>query len=622
MLDSNNLKNNTMKINKYLLLSFFTISIIATSCKKDFLNETPLLGTSTGVLYASKSGFETGLFGIYNLIRMERAGTGVISGNTGNYTNNMVITPAMIGVDNAYSPYPAAGQIEYFFNNFGSTLNPSSADLDNLFNWLYQIVNASNILINQANTATFLTAQDKAQIVGEAKLSRALAYRHLSYLWGGVPLNLGETSSVTKNDWKRASLAEIRQQIIKDLLDAETGIAAVPPSDGRFSKGVATHYLAEMYLAVGDNVNAQVKANALINSGVYSLVTNRYGVAANSPGTPYSDMFIDGNSDRSQGNTEAIFVFKNTYPTTAAGFQYNILRRWWTTRYLSIEAASKITPIGYSAANGGRGVFRFAPTKWALLNYDPTDTRGGQYSYRYFWKMTNDENSTSVKLPAGASLGDTLWVEKKVTGTGTAATVAINYRYQITNAATMAAGKKLKDTVRYPSIPISFANEPLSTTNTTAFNWISIRKWDYDPNVSTDLQQTSNCNSTIYLRLADTYLLLAEAQFNLGNSAGAAQTINILRARAGAPAINAGQVTMDFIMDERSRELLSEEHRRYTLLRVRDPQNPSQPIWFRRTQQYNAIVGPLITLRDTLLPIPQSVINANLGSQLGQNPGY
>ena len=116
--------------------------------------------------------------------------------------------------------------------------------------------------------------------------------------------------------------------------------------------------------------------------------------------------------------------------------------------------------------------------------------------------------------------------------------------------------------------------------------------------------------------------MLAEAQFNLGNTAGAAQTINILRARAGAPAITAGQVNMDFIMDERSRELLSEEHRRYTLLRVRDPQNPSQPIWFRRTQQYNAIVGPLITLRDTLLPIPQSVINANLGSQLGQNPGY
>ena len=55
----------------------------------------------------------------YNLIRMERAGTGVISGNTGKYTSNMVITPAMIGVDNAYSPYPAAGQIEYFFNNFG-----------------------------------------------------------------------------------------------------------------------------------------------------------------------------------------------------------------------------------------------------------------------------------------------------------------------------------------------------------------------------------------------------------------------------------------------------------------------------------------------------------------------
>jgi hypothetical protein len=610
-----------MKINIYLLLSLFTLSVLVTSCKKDYLNESPLIGTSTGVLYTSKSGFEAGLYGLYNLFRMERAGTGVINGNTANYSNNMVITPAMIGVDNAYSPYPAAGQIEYFFNNFGSTLNPSSNDLDNLFNWLYQIVNGSNIVINQANTATFLTAQDKAQIVGEAKLFRALAYRHLSYLWGGVPLNLGETTGVAKNDWKRASLLEVRQQIIKDLLDAEAGMAAVPLVEGRFPKGMATHYLAEMYLAIGDNQNAQTKANALINSGVYSLVTSRYGVNAANPGSAYTDMFMDGNSDKSQGNTEAIFVFKNLYPTTAAGFQYNIMRRWWVTRYGSIAAASGVSPLGYSAANGGRGVFRFGPTKWALLNYDATDVRGGGYSFRYFWKMGSDE-AVTVKLPAGASLGDTLWVEKKVTGTGATATIAINYRYQLTNAATLPTGKKLKDTVRYPTTPITFTNEPLSTTNTAAFNWISTRKWDYAPNVSTDIQQSSNCNDNVYLRLADTYLLLAEAQFNLGNTTGAAQTINILRARANAAPINASQVTMDFIMDERSRELFSEEHRRYTLLRVRDPQNPNQPIWFRRTQQYNAIVGPLIQLRDTLLPIPQSVINANLGGVLSQNAGY
>jgi hypothetical protein len=128
------------------------------------------------------------------------------------------------------------------------------------------------------------------------------------------------------------------------------------------------------------------------------------------------------------------------------------------------------------------------------------------------------------------------------------------------------------------------------------------------------VQNSSNFNDQIYLRLADTYLLLAEAQFRLNDLAGAAATINIIRARANATPITAAQVTLDFILDERSRELISEEHRRYTLLRTRT--------WFNRTLANNKYAGTRITLRDTLLPIPQSVIDANLTKVMPQNAGY
>jgi hypothetical protein len=603
--------NNIKKLSiGALLLAIIFLS----SCKKDYLTETPVIGSTTSVVYTSKAGFVTGLYGLYNLFRQERAGSGVISGNAANYTNNMVITPAIVGVDNAYSCYPAAGQPEYNFNNFGATLNSSSADINYVFNWLYNMVNAANVIINQANATNVLTAQDKGQIVGEAKLFRALSYRHLTYLWGAVPLNLGASTDVSKNDWYRTSVDTVRMQIIKDLLDAEAGMSPIPPDEGRFPQGVATHYLAEMYLATGQNQNAQTKAQSLINSGLYSLVTNRYGVNAAAPGTAYSDMFLNGNSDKSQGNTEALYVFKNLYPSTAPGFQYNIMRRWWVNRYTSI-AINGIVPVGYTVANGGRGIGRFAPTKWAALNYEPNDVRGGMFTYRYFWIMNSDESGVNLKVLPGVTKGDTLWVEKNVTGSGASATVKINYRYILTNATTLPTGHKLKDTIR--TTPITYTKEPL-----TDYNWFSLRKWDYAPSVSTDIQQTSNCDDNVYLRLADTYLLLAEAQYNLGNAAGAAQTINALRARANASLVTANQVNIDFIMDERSRELISEEHRRYTLLRVRDPQNPTQPIWFRRTQQYNAVAGPFIQLRDTLLPIPQSVISANLGLTMPQNPGY
>lgn len=116
------------------------------------------------------------------------------------------------------------------------------------------------------------------------------------------------------------------------------------------------------------------------------------------------------------------------------------------------------------------------------------------------------------------------------------------------------------------------------------------------------------------MRLAETYLLLAEAQMKLSDPGGAAITINALRNRAHATPIAAGDVSIGFILDERSRELFSEEHRRYTLIRT--------GTWFARTQQFNKFTGPKITLRDTLLPIPQAVIDANLTKPMTQNPGY
>ena len=73
-------------------------------------------------------------------------------------------------------------------------------------------------------------------------------------------------------------------------------------------------------------------------------------------------------------------------------------------------------------------------------------------------------------------------------------------------------------------------------------------------------------------------------------------------------------VTLDFILDERSRELWSEEHRRYTLLRT--------GTWFDRTKKFNLIAGKVITLRDTIFPIPQVVIDANLSKTMSQNPGW
>jgi hypothetical protein len=118
----------------------------------------------------------------------------------------------------------------------------------------------------------------------------------------------------------------------------------------------------------------------------------------------------------------------------------------------------------------------------------------------------------------------------------------------------------------------------------------------------------------IYMRLGETYLLLAEAQFLQGNTTGAAADINILRTRANAPLVQPADITMDFILDERARELIGEEDRRVTLMRT--------GTLVERVQKYNPTSAGSIKTSNMLLPIPQSEIDVNNGAVLTQNPGY
>jgi hypothetical protein len=121
----------------------------------------------------------------------------------------------------------------------------------------------------------------------------------------------------------------------------------------------------------------------------------------------------------------------------------------------------------------------------------------------------------------------------------------------------------------------------------------------------------------ILMRLGETYLLMAEAQFKQNNLTEAAASLNVIRARANATPITAGQVTMDFILDERVRELLAEENRRMTLMRT--------GTLVTRTQQYNThTINPVLglTSKNLLLPVPQSERDLNKDAVLEQNTGY
>jgi hypothetical protein len=115
-------------------------------------------------------------------------------------------------------------------------------------------------------------------------------------------------------------------------------------------------------------------------------------------------------------------------------------------------------------------------------------------------------------------------------------------------------------------------------------------------------------------RLAETYLLRAEAYLNKGDKSSATADINIIRARANASLIDESKMDIDFILDERLRELYYEEFRMVTLTRMGKLVD--------RARRYNPKTGPTIEDYHNLWPIPYSEIERNINAKIEQNPGY
>ncbi|WP_344976326.1 RagB/SusD family nutrient uptake outer membrane protein [Compostibacter hankyongensis] len=525
-----------------------------TGCSKEKLNEnSPSLITGDN-LFVNKEGFENALNGLYDEMRRIRSGSQYGSSNT------LMQEAAVIGVDNAYGNWRAP--VEDVFNLWGADNNAAEGYFSDVFAWLYETINAANTIVDRAQNPDLEWSEaDKDEILAEARCIRAWCYRHLTYLWGDVPLTLHESSgSNIKTDWERTPVAVVRDSMEADWLFAEKYLPETSQNDGKLLKGVSQHYLAELYLAEGKPQQAKEMALKVTQNPAYALVTERYGVNKALPGTPFTDMFIHGNSNRSEGNTEALWVIQNEQ-NVIGGEGNNIMARYWLNRYYSLAVTGtdgkKTNPIAASGENGGRGIGRLGPTRFALDLYDSTDDRGSDFAWRHYWIING-------KPPKGYAVGDTIFLHWD------------------------------KD-------------ETLSNAD-----WPNPRKWDFaNPINDTDPRQY---NDQVYLRAGETWLLLAEADYELGDAQGATDAINALRARAHAPAVTAGQVTLDLILDERSRELFSEEERRYTLRRTHS--------WLRRTKLYNKIAGPHVQPRDTLLPIPQDVIDANLTKPMPQNPGY
>jgi hypothetical protein len=429
----------------------------------------------------------------------------------------------------------------------------------------YALINNANIIIDGLNSASGIGPVGKRLVEAEAKFFRAYAYNNLATLYGRVPLIL---KSITgpKTDFTRNSLDEVNAQIVNDLTVAAAGlpdlnatgnrvnVAGKPVS--RANKYMAMQLLAEVYLRMGKNDLAEQQAQAVINSGKFGLIRSRYGVRASGAGDYYSDMFVYGNQRRSQGNSEAIWVLEEENPTAVVGGNVDNAqqRRVFTPAYYAIPGMLPVDSLG------GRGVGRLRLSNWVLYGlYKGNDMRNSQYSIkrRYYY---NDP------APQYASI----------------------------------YGKQV----------------PFTGVDTLFRICPSTLKWGaFDPN---DTFGYAMIKDFIMMRLGETYLLLAEAQMKQGKLGDAANSINVLRTRANAAQVSASDMNLNFILDERARELVAEENRRMTLMRTGTLVDRATRLNSNDAQK--PITG--LTANNLLLPIPLTEIQLNKDAKLEQNPGY
>ncbi|ALJ05368.1 hypothetical protein APS56_09635 [Pseudalgibacter alginicilyticus] len=552
---------------KKIIFSLFITVILINSCSNDLLNENPPNAIYAEKLYADLSGLEAGVNGLYSLLRYEREGL-----NSG---SSLITDVTMAGTDMFAANHSGNG-VSRVSVDWTARNKPDYSVYEDVFLWLYEIVNSSNEIIKNVEERDDIDwsgnelsdAENKNLILAEAKVARAFAYRHLTYLWGDVPLNLNPSSNgIIRTDWERTPVNEVRQQVIKDFRFAEPIIPVEGSLIGRITKGAVQHYLAEMYLTLNKPDSTVYWANKVVNNSAYALITERYGVQAEQDGVAFMDMFKAGNTNRDEGNTEALWVFQFKKNVLGGG-EYPIMAMHHTSRYRSGNLDLQVT-----ADRGGYGNGRSSLTKWALNNFDdPNDDRGSEYAIRKsftYRDATGNAPYPADILPPGKNYGDVILLDW---------------------------------------------SEDISDDNNGIEEWPFSRKYDWADPVD-PIGNRESFYDQIYLRAADTYLLKAEAEFKLGNPQAAANTINILRARSHAFDVEASDINIDFILDERARELMAEEPRRYTLLRTGK--------WAERTIKYNNRGSSTIDPeRDILLPIPQSVIDSNLEKEMPQNPKF
>ncbi|SNR80043.1 RagB/SusD family nutrient uptake outer membrane protein [Hymenobacter mucosus] len=461
-----------------------------------------------------------------------------------------LLSTMQVGTDAAIPVLSAIEGIEVPYYNY-SLMNSQDGGAAYYWSWAYRTINNANQII--AGTTT--TASPSLRQGYKDRISaEARFFRAYAYNFlvtlYGGVPLVQEPITTPRLDFTRASVEELNTFIINDLT---TAVATLPQVSQR-----------------------SISQQARINKGAAQQLLGEVYLRAGKPelAEPQLQAVISGGQYKL---ITARYGVKSTQPGDYYSDMFiigNQRRSQGNTELIWGIEQQLLVPGGETAAQqrrvwvpgyyniqgmlvadslGGRGVGRLRLSDWVIyrLYRNGPDMRNSKYNLRRRFYYNN---------PASANFG------KRVVVTGS-------------------------DTLRI-------------APHTTKWN-------QFNPN---DVFGFGTIKDLTMMRLGETYLLLAEAQFKQGKVAAAATSINVLRTRAQAAQVTSSDISLDFILDERARELIGEEQRRLTLLRT--------GTLISRVSRLNPTFVTGLTQKNLLLPIPQTEIDLNTQGRLEQNPGY
>jgi hypothetical protein len=540
---------------------FLVILLTSLACNKQLEEYNPS-GLTTDQVFSTPEGFETLVNAVYTYNRwwygkeegysISEMGTDLWTSGTGD-------------------KYP---DITQYLN-----LQGSNAVMSSLWKQFYAAINLCNTGLERIDKAG-LTDDVRKTRDAELHFMRAFYYWHIVETWGGVHFTVDETTGV-QTTANRTPVDTFYAQIFRDLDVAVNNLPATTTQYGRATKPVAQAFLARMCLTRGINDRAAILADSVINTGSYGFALQ----------AKYADLWSMSNLQ----NKEIIWavnylknlVFDDRIDATLfpAGHSRgaNNGHLMFTMKYDDLPGMTR-------DIKNGRPFNRYMPSLFLLNLFNEQADARFAATFKQVWFCNN-----AATAPAGMAIGDT---------------AVFITKYVVTSADT--AGKKYR--VYDRNIVYNTNGGGKDRTH-----YISLQKFDDPTRGSKDEEQSPR--DAFIIRLAEMYLIAAEAQFKLGNNGKAAEYINTIRKRAAIPGheaemvISDADITLDFILDERARELAGEQLRWFDLKRTGKLEE--------RIKLYSPDPAVNVQPYHVLRPIPQDQIDAVTNkAEFIQNQGY